>query len=212
MEYQTLLQTIALSAGVAWASGINLYAVLAVLGLAGSFNYVDLPSTLEVVQDPLVIGASMIMFIIQFFMDKIPGVDSFWDALHTFIRIPAGAILAAGAMGNMDPALMVAAGLVGGTITAATHATKAGTRALINTSPEPFSNWAASFTEEALVLGGLWTVFTYPMVFLALLVVFILIACLLLPVLLRGIRTVLHRISGWFGAHASGTSVNTPSS
>lgn len=205
MEIQDILQTLALSAGVAWASGINVYAVLAVLGLAGTFGYVELPSTLEVVQDPLVIGASLLMFMIQFFMDKIPGVDSFWDALHTFVRIPAGAILAAGAVGEVDPALMVAAGVVGGTITAATHATKAGSRALINTSPEPFSNWAASFTEDALVLGGLWAVFQYPVVFLGFLVLFILIACLLLPKLIRGIRTVLRRISSWFDTSAPGS-------
>lgn len=199
MEIQDLLQTLALSAGVAWASGINVYAVLAVLGLAGSFGYVDLPATLEVVQDPMVIGASMLMFVVQFFMDKIPGVDSFWDALHTFIRIPAGAVLAAGAVGEVDPALMVAAGVIGGTITAATHATKAGSRALINTSPEPFSNWAASFSEEAMVLGGLWAVFQYPVVFLVCFALFILIVCLMLPKLLRGIRAVLRRIGGWFG-------------
>lgn len=104
-------------------------------------------------QDPIVIGAALMMFVVQFFMDKIPGVDSGCDALHTFIRNPAGAILAAGAVGAVDPALAVAAGLVGGTITASTHATKAGARAIINTSPEPFSNWAASFTEEAMVFG-----------------------------------------------------------
>jgi hypothetical protein len=199
VEVQDLLQTLALSAGVAWASGINVYAVLGVLGLAGSFGYVDLPSTLEVVQDPMVIGASLLMFIVQFFMDKIPGVDSFWDALHTFIRIPAGAVLAAGAVGEVDPALMVAAGILGGTITAATHATKAGSRALINTSPEPFSNWAASFTEDAMVLGGLWAVFQYPVVFLGFFLLFILIVCLLLPKLIRGIRAVMRRIGGWFG-------------
>jgi len=199
VEVQDLLQTLALSAGVAWASGINVYAVLGVLGLAGTFGYVNLPSTLEVVQDPIVIGASLLMFVVQFFMDKIPGVDSFWDALHTFIRIPAGAVLAAGAVGEVDPALMVAAGIIGGTITAATHATKAGSRALINTSPEPFSNWAASFTEEAMVFGGLWAVFQYPVVFLVFFLLFILIACLLLPKLIRGIRAVLRRIGAWFG-------------
>ncbi len=209
MEIQDLLQTLALSAGVAWASGINVYAVLAALGLAGSFGYVDLPSTLEVVQDPMVIGASLVMFVVQFFMDKIPGVDSFWDALHTFIRIPAGAVLAAGAVGEVDPALMVAAGIIGGTITAATHATKASSRAMINTSPEPLSNWAASFTEDAMVLGGLWTVFQYPVVFLGVFAVFILIACLLLPKLIRGIRTVLRRIGSWFGMTQSKPSEQT---
>ena len=199
MEHQELLQTLALATGVAWASGINPYAVLGVLGLGGALGYLDLPSTLEVVQDPLVIGSALVMFVIQFFMDKIPGVDSGWDALHTFIRIPAGAILAAGAVGNVDPALTVAAGIVGGTITAATHATKAGARAMINTSPEPFSNWAASFTEEALVFGGLWAALSYPVIFLGLFILFILLLCFILPRLIRGIAAVARRIARWFG-------------
>ena len=199
MEHQELLQTLALATGVAWASGINPYAVLGVLGLGGALGYLDLPSTLEVVQDPLVIGSALVMFVIQFFMDKIPGVDSGWDALHTFIRIPAGAILAAGAVGNVDPALTVAAGIVGGTITAATHATKSGARAMINTSPEPFSNWAASFTEEALVFGGLWAALSYPVIFLGLFILFILLLCFILPRLIRGIAAVARRIARWFG-------------
>ncbi|MEZ5598293.1 MAG: DUF4126 domain-containing protein [Pseudomonadales bacterium] len=160
MEYQTLVQTIALSAGVAWASGINLYAVVAILGLGGSFGYITLPPTLAIVQDPLVITAATFMFVVQFFMDKIPGVDSGWDALHTFVRIPAGALLAAGAVGNVDPALVVTAGLL-------RHHYRnphdhAGTRALINTSPEPFSNWTASILEDVAVFGGLWRRFHAP--------------------------------------------------
>ena len=194
-----LLQTLALAAGVAWASGINLYAVLSVLGLGGALGYVELPPTLSAVEDPLVIGAALMMFVIQFFMDKIPGVDSGWDALHTFIRIPAGAILAAGAVGNVDPALTVAAGLLGGTITAATHATKAGARAIINTSPEPFTNWAASLTEEAMVFAGLWAALSHPMIFLALFILFLLILCFLLPKLMRGVVAVWRRIAGWLG-------------
>lgn len=194
-----LLQTLALAAGVAWASGINLYAVLSVLGLGGALGYVELPPTLSVVEDPLVIGAALMMFVIQFFMDKIPGVDSGWDALHTFIRIPAGAILAAGAVGNVDPALTVAAGLLGGTITAATHATKAGARAIINTSPEPFTNWAASFTEDAMVFAGLWAALSHPMIFLPLFILFLLILCFLLPKLMCGVVAIWRRIAGWLG-------------
>ena len=139
-----MIHTLALTMGVAWASGINLYAAVAVLGLAGNAGYVHLPDTLTIVEDPLVIIAACFMYCVEFFADKMPGVDSTWDALHTFIRIPAGAMLAAGAVGDVTPALAVAAGLVGGSVTAATHATKAGTRMLINTSPEPFSNWFAS--------------------------------------------------------------------
>jgi len=198
-EYQTLIHTLALTMGVAWASGINLYAAVAVLGLAGNAGYVHLPDTLAIVADPLVIIAACFMYCVEFFADKVPGVDSTWDALHTFIRIPAGAMLAAGAVGNVDPALAVAAGLVGGSITAATHATKAGTRMLINTSPEPFSNWFASITEDLAVFAGLWAALAHPVIFLILLVLFLLALWWLLPKVWRGVKTVFRKITSLFG-------------
>ncbi len=198
-EYQTLIHTLALTMGIAWASGINLYAAVAVLGLAGNAGYVHLPDTLAIVEDPLVIIAACFMYCVEFFADKVPGVDSTWDALHTFIRIPAGAMLAAGAVGNVDPALAVAAGLVGGSITAATHATKAGTRMLINTSPEPFSNWFASITEDLAVFAGLWAALAHPVIFLILLVLFLLALWWLLPKVWRGVKTVFRKIASLFG-------------
>jgi hypothetical protein len=198
-EYQTLIHTLALTMGVAWASGINLYAAVAVLGLAGNAGYVQLPDTLAIVQDPLVIIAACFMYCVEFFADKIPGVDSTWDALHTFIRIPAGAMLAAGAVGDVTPALAVAAGLVGGGITAATHATKAGSRMLINTSPEPFSNWFASIAEDLAVFAGLWAALAHPVIFLILLVIFLLTLWWLLPKVWRGVKTVLRKIAALFG-------------
>lgn len=198
-EYDALIQTIALTMGVAWASGINLYAAVAMLGLGGTLGYVELPPTLAVVQDPLVILAAVFMYCVQFMADKTPGVDTGWDALHTFIRIPAGAALAAGAVGDVTPALTIAAGLVGGSVTAATHATKAGGRMLINTSPEPFSNWAASFAEDLAVFAGLWAALSHPMVFLALLLAFLLLLCWLLPKLWRGVRLVLKKLGTWLG-------------
>lgn len=198
-EYDALIQTIALTMGVAWASGINLYAAVAMLGLGGTLGYVDLPPTLQVVQDPVVILAAGFMYCVEFMADKTPGVDTGWDALHTFIRIPAGAALAAGAVGDVTPALTIAAGLVGGTVTAATHATKAGSRVLINASPEPFSNWAASFTEDIAVFAGLWAALTHPVVFLALFVVFLLLLCWLLPKLWRGARLVFRKLGTWLG-------------
>ena len=198
-EYQTLIHTLALTMGVAWASGINLYAAVAVLGLAGNAGYVQLPDTLAIVEDPLVIIAACFMYCVEFFADKIPGVDSTWDALHTFIRIPAGAMLAAGAVGDVTPALAVAAGLVGGGITAATHATKAGTRMLINTSPEPFSNWFASIAEDLAVFAGLWAALAHPVIFLILLVLFLLTLWWLLPKVWRGVRTVFRKIAALFG-------------
>jgi hypothetical protein len=198
-EYQALIHTLALTMGVAWASGINLYAAVAVLGLAGNAGYVHLPDTLTIVEDPLVIIAACFMYCVQFFADKIPGVDSTWDALHTFIRIPAGAMLAAGAVGDVTPALAVAAGLVGGSVTAATHATKAGTRMLINTSPEPFSNWFASLSEDLAVFGGLWAALAHPVIFLILLIVFLLALCWLLPKVWRGLKAVFRKIAALFG-------------
>jgi uncharacterized membrane protein len=171
-----MLQTIALSAGLAWASGLRLYLVVFLAGSLSYFGYLHLPETLSVLQNPLVIGVAGIMAFAELVADKIPAFDSLWDGFQTFIRIPAGALLAAFAMGDVDPSWTVAAGLIGGTITAGTHFAKAGSRLAINTSPEPFSNWIASFSEEGMVLGGLWAMLASPAVFLGLLVVFLIIA------------------------------------
>jgi hypothetical protein len=198
-EYETIIQTIALTMGVAWASGINLYAAVGMLGLGGTLGYIDLPPTLEVVQDPMVILAAAFMYCVEFMADKVPGVDSGWDALHTFIRIPAGAILAAGAAGDVTPALAVAAGIVGGSVTAVTHATKASSRMLINSSPEPFSNWGASLAEDVAVFAGLWAALQHPVVFLAAFIVFLLTLCWLLPKLWRGIALILRKLGSWLG-------------
>ncbi|MEM8769281.1 MAG: DUF4126 domain-containing protein, partial [Pseudomonadota bacterium] len=130
---------------------------------------------------------------------KTPGVDSAWDSLHTFIRIPAGALLAAGAVGPVDPAIGIAAGLVGGSLTAATHAGKAGSRVLINTSPEPFSNFAASVVEDLAVFAGLWAALSHPVLFLAALAVFLVLLCFLLPKVLRGALAVFRRLGRWLG-------------
>lgn len=190
-----LVSSVAMAAGLAWASGLRLYAVLFIAGLLGRLGYVDLPDSLQVLSHWLVIGASGFMFIVEFFADKVPALDSLWDALHTFIRIPAGAVLAAMALGNHDPAVIVAGGILGGTLAAGTHLTKAGSRALINTSPEPFTNVAASVGEEALAIGGLYAAFQYPLLFLVLLAVFVVAAIWLLPKLWRGIRQVFRRLS-----------------
>lgn len=197
-EYQSVIQVIALTMGAAWASGINLYATVAMLGVAGASGYIALPEDLQVVQDPLVIIAAGFMYCVEFFADKTPGVDSTWDALHTFIRIPAGAMLAAGAVGDVAPALSVAAGLVGGSVAAATHATKSGSRLLINTSPEPFSNWGASIAEDVAVLAGLWAAFNHPLLFLGAFVLFMVLVVWLTPKLFRALGRVFQRIRGWF--------------
>jgi hypothetical protein len=202
-DYQTLVQIIALTLGAAWASGINLYATVAVLGLASNSGYAELPATLAVVEDPLVILAAGFMYCVEFFVDKTPGVDSAWDALHTFIRIPAGAMLAAGAIGEVSPAVVVAAGLVGGTVSAAAHTAKAGSRALINTSPEPFTNWTASVAEDLAVFAGLWAALNHPAIFLVILTIMLLLAIWLLPRLFRAVGAVLSRLRSLFRSRAA---------
>ncbi len=178
---------------MAWASGLRLYAVLFAAGLLGRFHYIDLPPSLEVLQHPLVLTVSGVMFAVEFFADKIPGVDSVWDAIHTFIRIPAGAVLAALALGNHDPAVMLAAALLGGSLAAGAHAVKAGSRVFINASPEPFSNMGASLTEDALVAGGLYAAFAHPWIFMGFLAAFLVFLAWLLPKLWRGVRTLFLR-------------------
>jgi len=185
-----MLQGVVLASLLAWASGLRLYFVVFSIGMAGYFGYVDLPPGLAVLQHPWVIGASGFLLVMEFLVDKVPGIDSVWDALHTFIRIPAGALLAAGATGDGLSALTVAAGLLGGTITAGTHFTKAGGRAIINASPEPFSNWGASLFEDGLVLTGIWIAYLYPVVFLGALALFIVLVIWLLPKLWRGVEAL----------------------
>lgn len=191
-----IVQTIAIGAGLAWASGMRLYAVMFATGLLAHFGMVTLPNDLTVLSHPLVLAASGLMFFVEFFADKIPGVDSLWDALHTFIRIPAGALLAAASLGlHADPAIVLAAGILGGTLASSSHFAKAGSRALINTSPEPFSNWAASFSEEALVGAGLWLAFTHAWLFLGLLAVMLLGSFWLIGRLWRFLSGMFHKLS-----------------
>ena len=189
---------IALSMGVAWASGINLYAAILMLGLLGSSGNLVLPPDLQILANPLVIFAAGAMYMVEFFADKVPGVDNSWDTLHTFIRIPAGAMLAAGAVGEMDPAVSLAAAIVGGGLAAGTHATKAGSRVLINSSPEPFSNWLVSLGEDVTVLLGLWTALNHPLLFCVLLMIFVLVMIWLLPKLWRGVKMVFSSLFNLF--------------
>lgn len=182
------IQTLALVMGVGWASGINLYAAVLVLGLMGSSGSVVLPPDLEILTDPLVMGSAGVMYTIEFFADKVPGIDTGWDVVNTFIRIPAGAVLAAGAVGNVSAPMELAALLLGGSLAATSHATKAGTRVLINTSPEPVTNWIASITEDVMVVAGIWAALNHPWVFIALFAVFIAAVIWLLPNLWRGIK------------------------
>ncbi len=194
------IDVIALTLGVAWASGINLYAAILTLGILGSGGYTQLPESLQVLQDPLVIGAAGLMYFVEFFADKTPGVDTAWDTIHTFIRIPAGAMLAAGAANGLEinQAAELAAALLGGSLAATSHFTKSGSRILINASPEPFSNWTASITEDLVVIGGLWAALNHPWVFVGIIILFILLAIWLLPKIWRAIKALVSKIAGWF--------------
>ena len=192
------VQLIALTMGVAWASGINLYATIAMLGILGGTGNLDLPPGLEVLQHPGVIVAAGFMYCVEFFADKVPGVDTGWDTLHTFIRIPAAAILAAGAVGEVNPAIVLMAGILGGTLAATSHTLKAGTRVLINASPEPFSNIGVSLVEDTLVLAGLAGAVFYPTEFLVFMALFIALAIWLLPKVWRGVKFLFARIKQVF--------------
>lgn len=201
------IDVIALTLGVAWASGINLYAAILVLGLMGSGGYTELPESLIILQDPLVLIAAGVMYFIEFFADKIPGVDSGWDAIHTFIRIPAGAMLAMGAAQGLEinQAAELAAALLGGSLAATSHLTKSSTRLVLNTSPEPVSNVTASITEDLAVIGGLWTALNYPLAFSIFIIVFVLFAIWLLPKLWRAIKDIVNTLRGWFGGKTEST-------
>ncbi|TDI65315.1 MAG: DUF4126 domain-containing protein [Alphaproteobacteria bacterium] len=185
-----IVESIALSMGAAWGSGINLYAAVFTLGFLHNTDKITLPPDLVFLGDPLVMAAAGLMYLVEFCADKIPGIDTLWDGIHSFIRIPAGAVLAAGAVGELGAGAQFAALLVGGTLAAATHATKAGTRAVVNTSPEPFSNWALSIGEDIAVFAGVWAALTHPWIFLGLLVAFILFMAWILPKIWRGIKKV----------------------
>jgi hypothetical protein len=195
--FQNHIAELAMSAAMAWGAGIRLYLVVFIVGLLGKFGYVPLPDAMQIITNPLVLGAAGFMTFIEFFADKIPWLDSAWDAVHTFLRIPAGAAMAAGMLGDTGEGVAMAAALIGGTLAAGTHFGKAGTRAAVNTSPEPFSNIAVSAAEDVAVAGGLALAIANPWIFLALLVVFIVLLVILLRFLIKGIRAVLRKISNW---------------
>ena len=200
LEHIDTWQLVALASALGWASGVRLYAVLLVVGALGFFDVVALPGGLKVLAHPFVLAASGFMAFVEFFADKIPGVDSLWDVVHTVIRIPAGAALAGAVFGDMGSAATIAAAILGGGLAAGSHLAKAGSRAAINTSPEPFSNWTASLAEDVGVGVLLWLAFAHPLAALVVLVLMIALAAWLVPKVWRGVRRVLARLSGWRAA------------
>jgi hypothetical protein len=192
-----LTHLVAIAAALGWASGLRLYAVIFITGAAGYLGWVTLPEGLKLLQHPLVLGAAGLMGLLEFVADKIPGVDTLWDALHTLIRIPAGAALAAAVFGGLGPDWNVAwplvAALAGGTLAATAHTAKATTRAAANTSPEPFSNIGLSLLGDAAVPAMLWLAWTHPLWFFPLLAVAVLLAVVLIIVLFKFLRSLARR-------------------
>lgn len=185
----TLLATssIALAGVLSWASGFRLYAGLFIAGLLGRFQVVALPPALDVLSHTPVLVATGVLLVVEFLVDKVPAVDSAWDSVQTFVRVPMGALLAWGVFAQGSPEVQAIAAILGGALAAGTHVAKAGTRAAVNTSPEPFSNWALSLSEDGVVLLGLWLAFAHPVVFLVLLALFVLLLVWLIPKLWRGL-------------------------
>ena len=190
-------QLLALAAALGWASGFRLYAAVFITGMAGWLGWLSLPSGLAVLQHPAMLFGSGFMLFIEFFADKIPGVDSLWDIVHSVIRVPAGAALAAGVFGADSGTMGMAAALLGGSLAATSYATKVSTRAALNTSPEPFSNIAVSLFEDGLVIGVMWLATQHPLIFGVALVV----------VLIRFLKALVRRVRGWFGGEQA-TPVN----
>jgi hypothetical protein len=192
------ISTLAVSLGASWVSGINLYATVATLGLLSRFANLKLPGELDVATNWWVIGVALFMFVVEFIADKVPVVDSIWDVIHTFIRIPAGAIIAATAFGEFDRSVQVIALLVGGSLALSSHGTKAATRALINTSPEPFSNVVVSLAEDVLVIVAIVLALFLPVLVFFVIGAGLAVSFWILPRVIRFFRGVCLKVRRWF--------------
>ena len=191
-------QLIALAGALGWASGIRLYLVVLLTGLAGFMGWIQLPQGLHLLSNPAVLGASGFMVFVEFFADKIPGLDSLWDVVHSVIRVPAGAALAASVFSADSGAMALVAALLGGSLAATSFTAKATSRAAINTSPEPFSNVGASLVEDTLVPVGLWTAITYPLIFIPVLLLILALSVFLIYVCWRFLKQLFSRVARIF--------------
>jgi hypothetical protein len=191
-------ELLALAGALGWASGFRLYAVVFLVGIAGAMGWMDLPSGLQVLQHPALLGASGLMLFVEFFADKIPLVDSAWDMVNSVVRIPAGAALAAGVFGADSGAIALAAALLGGSLAATSQAAKTTTRAAINSSPEPFSNVAMSLVEDGLVVGALWLATSHPLLFAVLLAITVVLMWVVTWMLFKFLRAVFRRARSFF--------------
>lgn len=194
----SVIQILGLAFGAAWTSGINLYATVAMLGLLQHYKLAHLPGGLQVLDNPLIIGVAIFLYVVEFFADKIPYVDTVWDALHTFIRVPAGAVLAAAATSDISPTVQVLALLLGGGLALSTHGTKATVRAGANLSPEPVTNWALSLLEDVVAIGAVVLAVIYPVGIFVVILIFLLLLIWILPKVLRRIRRMLKAAGDFF--------------
>ncbi len=197
------ISTIAIAMGAAWVSGIKLYAAVATLGLLGRFANLRLPGELEVLTNWWVIGVALALFVIEFVADKIPIVDSTWDVIHTFIRIPAGAVMAAAAFGDFDRGVQVIAFLIGGGLALSSHGTKTTTRAVVNTSPEPFSNIGVSLAEDVLSIGSMFLAAFFPILLFIVVAIGLLVSIIVLPKIIRYIRGVIRKARKLMGGDST---------
>jgi hypothetical protein len=183
-----VLITLGRTLGFSFAAGLNLYATVAVLGLASKYGWVDLPPQFAVFDNDYVIGAALVMYAIEFIADKVPWVDTLWDGIHTAIRPLGGALIAVATLGEASPTVEGLVALMGGAVAASTHVTKAGTRAIANASPEPFSNWILSLAEDAFVLGLGWVTLTHPVAAFVVCVLLLALIAVFFVVLVRAAR------------------------
>jgi len=193
------IQILGLALGTAWTSGINLYATVGVLGLLQHYKFAQLPGGLHVLDNPLIIGVALFLYAVEFFADKIPYVDTVWDAVHTFIRVPAGAVIAAAATSDINPSVQIIALLLGGGLALSTHGTKATLRAGANLSPEPLTNWSLSLLEDVVAIGAVALAVVSPLGILAVISVFLLLLAWILPKVLRRIRRMIKAAGDFFG-------------
>jgi len=196
----SFIATLAMAMGASWVSGINLYAGVATLGLLGRFAHLNLPGELGIVTHWGVIATAIVLYVIEFFADKVPLIDSAWDAIHTFIRVPAGAVLAAATFGDFDRSIQIIALLLGGGLALSSHGTKAATRAVINTSPEPASNIVASVTEDVVAVGSIAAAVFYPVVVIVIVLIGVIVSIILVPRIVRYMRSVMGRLRRITGA------------
>jgi hypothetical protein len=183
-----LLPTLGRTLGFSFAAGINLYATVAILGLSSRYGWVQLPEQFRVFDNDFVIGAALVLYVVEFVADKVPWVDSVWDAIHTVIRPVGGALIAVATLGDASPAVEGLAALLGGSLAAGSHFTKAGTRAVANTSPEPFSNWILSISEDLFVVGLGFVALKYPAIAAVIVIVAVILMIVFATWIVRAVR------------------------